>query len=119
MGKTYLALGDPTTSRQLLREIGDIVIRRPALGRLLGQVEELSEALAKASAGTGPVPLTPAELRLLPFLQTHLTLGAISERLFVSRSTVNTEVTSIYRKLGVSSRPDAVTRATAMGLLGR
>ena len=68
------------------------------------------------SAG-GP-PLTPAELRLLPYLQTHLTIGEIGERLFVSRNTVSSEVASIYRKLGVSSRSDAVRHAVAMGMLG-
>src|SRR5262249_32608474 len=114
----YLVLGHPTTSRQLFREIEDIVIHRPALGTLLGQVEALRAWLAKASAGWGPGPLTPAELRLLPYLQTHLTLGAIAEHLFVSRNTVNSQVTSIYRKLGVSSRPDAVSQATARGLVG-
>ena len=63
-------------------------------------------------------PLTPAELRLLPYLQTHLTFREIGERLFVSRNTVSSEVGSIYRKLGVSSRSDAVRQATAVGLLG-
>jgi LuxR family maltose regulon positive regulatory protein len=42
----------------------------------------------------------------------------IGARLFVSRNTVRTEVSSIYRKLGVSSRTEAVERATALGLLG-
>ena len=60
----------------------------------------------------------PAELRLLPYLQTHLTIREIGERLFVSRNTVSSEVGSIYRKLGVSSRSDAVQQATAIGLLG-
>ena len=63
-------------------------------------------------------PLTPAELRLLPYLQTHLTIREIGERLFVSRNTVSSEVGSIYRKLGVSSRSDAVQQATTIGLLG-
>ena len=62
-------------------------------------------------------PLTPAELRLLPYLQTHLTIREIGERLFVTRNTVSSEVDSIYRK---ASR-HATTRcskATAIGLLG-
>ena len=66
----------------------------------------------------GGPPLTPAELRLLPYLQTHLSIPEIGARLFVSRNTVSTEVGSIYRKLGVSSRSEAVERATAIGLLG-
>ena len=70
------------------------------------------------AAATGASPLTAAELRLLPYLQTHLTIRDIAERLFVSRNTVNSQVSSIYRKLGVSSRDEAVQRATATGLLG-
>ena len=63
-------------------------------------------------------PLSPAELRLLPYLQTHLTFREIAERLFVSRNTISSEVGSIYRKLGVSSRSEAVEQATVIGLIG-
>jgi len=73
---------------------------------------------SSAAEVTGRTPLTPAELRLLPYLQTHLTAGGIAERLFVSSHTVKAEVKSIYRKLGVSSRSEAVQKATAIGLLG-
>jgi LuxR family maltose regulon positive regulatory protein len=71
-----------------------------------------------SAGGPGVSPLTPAELRLLPYLQTHLTYREIGERLFVSRNTVSTEVSSIFRKLGVSSRGAAVQQATSIGLLG-
>jgi len=64
------------------------------------------------------LPVTPAELRLLPYLQTHLTANMIAERLFVSSHTVKTEIKSVYRKLGVSTRDGAVQRATTIGLLG-
>ena len=70
-----------------------------------------------AQGAAGRVPLTPAELRLLPYLQTHLTASGIAERLFLSSHTVKAEIKSIYRKLGVSSRDDAVQTATAIGLL--
>jgi LuxR family maltose regulon positive regulatory protein len=42
----------------------------------------------------------------------------IAKRLFLSIHTVKTEIKSIYRKLGVSSRDDAVRKATTIGLLG-
>jgi len=49
--------------------------------------------VSSAAAGTaGPLPLTPAKLRLLPYLQTHLTAERIAERLFVSNWTVKTQV---------------------------
>jgi LuxR family transcriptional regulator, maltose regulon positive regulatory protein len=41
----------------------------------------------------------------------------IAAELFVSRNTIRTHVRSVYAKLGVHSRADAVTRARALGLL--
>jgi len=120
LARVYLALAEQATVRQLLREIDDIVSRRPALGTLIDEVRDFRDVLASRAApkATGALPLTPAELRLLPYLQTHLTAEMIAERLFLSSHTVKTEVKAIYRKLGVSSRNDAVQRATAIGLLG-
>jgi len=119
LAKAYLALAEVATARQLLREIDDILTRRPALGTLIEEVDEFRPVLASsAESAVGRWPLTPAELRLLPYLQTHLTASGIAERLFVSSHTVKAEVKSIYRKLGVSSRNDAMQKATALGLLG-
>jgi LuxR family transcriptional regulator, maltose regulon positive regulatory protein len=120
LAKVWIAIAEVVTARQLLREIDDILSHRPALGTLTAEVEELRDALASSdgAGATGRSPLTPAELRLLPYLQTHLTAGGIAERLFVSSHTVKAEVKSIYRKLGVSSRDEAVQKATAIGLLG-
>jgi LuxR family transcriptional regulator, maltose regulon positive regulatory protein len=64
----------------------------------------------------GTSSLSAAELRLLPLLGTHLSLGQIGGRLHLARSTVKTQVNSIYRKLGVSSRGEAVTRSQELGL---
>ena len=119
LAKVYWSLGDQTTARHLLREIDDILRHRPALGTLVEEVSAFRQSVTAAGRKTtGVSPLTPAELRLLPYLQTHLTIREIAERLFVSRNTVNSEVGSIYRKLGVSSRSEAVEHATAIGLLG-
>jgi len=120
LAKVYHAIAQPGTARQLLREIDEILTRRPALGILIEEVDEFRRAVtaSAASGATGPLPLTPAELRLLPYLQTHLTTDMIAKRLFISSHTVKTEVKAIYRKLGVSSRNDAVQKATAIGLLG-
>jgi LuxR family maltose regulon positive regulatory protein len=61
--------------------------------------------------------LTPAELRVLRLLPTHLSFREIGDHLFLSRHTVKTEAISTYRKLGVTSRSDAVRRAGELGLL--
>ncbi|HET9779231.1 MAG TPA: LuxR C-terminal-related transcriptional regulator [Propionibacteriaceae bacterium] len=119
LAKVYWIRGDPATARQLLREIDDILQHRPALGTLVEEVSEFRRITSTAQVGvTGGSPLSPAELRLLPYLQTHLTFVEIGARLFISRNTVSTEVASVYRKLGVSSRKDAVQHATSIGLLG-
>lgn len=110
-------LGDRAAAAHLLRECEDILRIRPGLGTTGADVEELRLALAVAPM-TGSVPLTPAELRLLPYLQTHLTIAEIGKRLFVSRNTVSSQLGSIYRKLSVTSRSQAVERADALGLLG-
>jgi LuxR family maltose regulon positive regulatory protein len=60
---------------------------------------------------------TKAELRLLPLLATHLSFREIGARLYVSRNTIKTQALSVYRKLGVSSRSEAIERATEIGLL--
>ena len=120
LAKVYSVMGDHATAHHLLREIDEVLQRRPALGALVDAVSELRGiATSSPHAGAaGALPLTPAELRLLPYLQTHFTVREIAERLFVSRSTINTQISSIYRKLGVSSRTDAVQQATTTGLLG-
>ena len=53
----------------------------------------------------------------MPLLPTRLTYSEIGERLFISRDTVKTQATSVYHKLGASSRNDAVDRMTELGLI--
>jgi len=122
LARVYAAVADEKTARHLLAEIDEILRQRPELGALVEQVSEFRRTLTAnphaRAVGVSRSPLSPAELRLLPYLQTHLTIREIGERLFVSRNTVNSQVGSIYRKLGVSSRNDAVQTATTIGLLG-
>jgi LuxR family transcriptional regulator, maltose regulon positive regulatory protein len=120
LARVFLSMNDLTSARHLLREVDDLLLERPGLGVLVDQTAELHEILASsADLGVGGAsPLSPAELRLLPYLQTHLTFREIAERLYVSRNTVSSQVTAIYRKLGVSSRTEAVDQAMAVGLIG-
>lgn len=120
LAKVHWAIADHSTAHHLIREIDDILLVRPGLGTLVGQVADFRRFVAESEqhAEQGGPPLSPAELRLLPYLQTHLSVREIGERLFVSRNTVSSELGSIYRKLGVSTRSEAVDRATQLGLLG-
>jgi LuxR family maltose regulon positive regulatory protein len=61
-------------------------------------------------------PLTAAELRILKLLPT-CTYLQIAANLYISRNTVKTQLRSIYQKLGVTSRSEAIERAVDLRLL--
>jgi LuxR family maltose regulon positive regulatory protein len=69
------------------------------------------------SSRVGASALTAAELRLMPLLSTHLSYAEIGDELDLSKHTVKSQVSSVYRKLGVSSRSEAVVRSRELGLL--
>ena len=119
LARVHLALGEAEVAGTVLSEAEEILRVRPRLGPLVADAQELRERVAAASTPSGrwALSLTAAELRLLPLLTTHLSFPQIAERLFVSHSTVKTQVISIYRKFGVSSRAEAIDRAVELGLL--
>jgi LuxR family transcriptional regulator, maltose regulon positive regulatory protein len=117
MTRSYVTLGDPEGAAAILAQIHGILQQRPDLGVLPALVGRLRASLATTHArAAGASSLTAAELRLLPLLSTHLSYAEIGERLHVSKNTVKTQAYSAYRKLGVSSRNDAVVRARELGL---
>jgi LuxR family maltose regulon positive regulatory protein len=66
---------------------------------------------AARRAAAAPEPLTERELTVLRFLSSGLSEREIARELYLSFNTVHTHVKSLYRKLGVSSRAEAVARA--------
>ena len=68
------------------------------------------------AADTGP-GLTPRESEVLRLAAEGLAVRGISERLFISEATTRSHLAGIYRKLGVSTRSQAVLRAERVGLL--
>jgi len=61
-------------------------------------------------------PLTAAELRILKLLPTSTYLQ-VADTLYISRNTVKAHLRSVYRKLGVTSRSQAIERAVDLRLL--
>jgi LuxR family transcriptional regulator, maltose regulon positive regulatory protein len=114
-----LALADTAGAKTLMREIDEILKRRPDLGTLVGEARELRAWLSaeRAPAARGVSSLTTAELRVLPMLATHLSFPEIGAEMFLSPNTVKSQAMSIYRKLGASSRNQAVIRSRELGLL--
>jgi LuxR family transcriptional regulator, maltose regulon positive regulatory protein len=119
IARTFLSVGDVTMARTLLREAQGFISRVPDTEVLASRIREALERADALHAPLGVIatPLTPAELRVLRFLPTHLTFPAIADDLFISRNTVKTQAISIYRKLGVSSRRPAVEAARKLGFL--
>jgi LuxR family maltose regulon positive regulatory protein len=112
------------------------------LGRLLTKtteknfIEQILEALASSEHPTGPnvsdastaqgkhIPakplterLTTREEEVLELLKQRLRTKEIAAELVVSPETVKTHLKSLYRKLGVNDRLEAVARSRELGLL--
>lgn len=118
MAEVAAGLGDVSGGQVLLRDADAVIRRRPDLGALVGRTHGARQHLATLGTGSvETVTLTAAELRVLPLLETHLTLARIADRLFLSRHTVKAQVESVYRKLEVHTRDDAIVRARKVGLL--
>jgi LuxR family transcriptional regulator, maltose regulon positive regulatory protein len=68
-------------------------------------------------AGLRPAePLTEREIAVLRLLQDTVSLREIGQELFVSANTVKTHTQAIYRKLGVSTRQDAIEQGHQLGI---
>jgi LuxR family transcriptional regulator, maltose regulon positive regulatory protein len=117
--RVYLALADMAGARTQLREIDEVLKRRPGLGTLTDEARALRARLPaeRASAAVKVSALTTAELRVLPLLATHLSFPEIGAELFLSPHTVKSQAMSLYRKLEASSRSQAVARSRELGLL--
>ncbi|MCU0310670.1 MAG: LuxR C-terminal-related transcriptional regulator [Acidimicrobiales bacterium] len=119
LARASLLLGDRAGAETVLVEARGFLVRQPDAVRAISQVDEVSELVAqmKHQVPGGSSSLTTAELRVLHYLPTNLTLAAIGSRLFISRYTVKTHCEAIYRKLDASSRAEAVDTARRLGLL--
>ena len=118
--ETQQVLGNAVDAGALLCEAERTQVLEPDALMLNQRIDAL-RALLQTGRGTvgaaGAASLTAAELRVLERLPTHLSLKEIADELYVSRNTVKSQAIATYRKLGVSSRGDAVVRARALGLI--
>jgi LuxR family maltose regulon positive regulatory protein len=90
----------------------------PFVERLVAAAVEVRAAQPNASqqGRVLPEPLTAAEERVLQYLPTS-SYAQIADSLYISRNTVKTHLRSIYQKLGVASRSQALERALDLHLL--
>ena len=107
-----LSLGDLAGAVAFKHVAGDTLQGYPDAGTLPARLQRLEERIRRGE----DYQLTSAELRLIHFLPTHLSLQEIADRLYLSRATVKTHVASIYTKLGVPGRSKAVEIIDQSGL---
>lgn len=111
-------LDEATTALRSAREEIAELADPGKVAMVIADVErELGEAASRASAGELLEPPTPAELAVLRLLVSDLTVREIGRTLFLSPNTIRSHTRALYRKLGASSRAEAVARAEALGLI--
>jgi LuxR family maltose regulon positive regulatory protein len=113
------ARGDRVGGREALAETRAIVQDNPDAGvfpELLAR-QERRLRVRRPRDGQLDGELTGRELDVLRLLGGELTTRQMAQSLYVAPSTVRTQVKSIYRKLGVSSRKQAVEEASSRGLI--
>ena len=120
-GETFAAIGDlrsAATHAEAARHHCELLDDAGSFEDRLTTLSETIPPDATPIEGACEVPtLTARERDILTLLSTTLSLREVGDHLDVSRDTVKTYVTRIYRKLGVASRSAAVTRATELGML--
>ena len=111
--------GDRAGGRAVLAEARAILEAYPDAGMFPELLERQERKLRARKPREGQLDkeLTESELAVLRLLGGDLSTRQMAQSLYVAPSTVRTQVKSIYRKLGVSSRGEAVEEAHARGLI--
>jgi DNA-binding NarL/FixJ family response regulator len=118
-----LAGGDRSAALAALSRAREVVDTEPVSAFAAGRLEEsearLGRAGARAATRSGALAeeLTDRELSILRALQGPATQREIGAALFLSINTIKAYNKSLYRKLGVASRHDAIAAARGLGLI--
>jgi LuxR family maltose regulon positive regulatory protein len=111
-------LGDTDGARDLLDEAKILLAQCASTGIIGDLVPEVARALsASRRHGEDWADLTDRELSVLRLLEKGLSQRAIAQELFLSFHTIHSHAKSIYTRLGVTSREEAIQRARELQLL--
>lgn len=112
------ALGDRVGARRLLGWARGILTRFDGDGEVASRLEKVERSIrASAHRLEFGQTMTERELAVLSLLPTKLNQREIGRQLFLSLNTVKSHTRAIYRKLGATSRSEAVAMARDFGLL--
>ncbi len=120
LAQVLVDLGENAEAGELIDEGQNVLAEFPdGVDVLQARLDDLRRQLTarpRVAASAGDM-LTEREMAVLRLLRGSLSLREISQELYVSPNTVKTHAQAIYRKLGVSSRHDAVLRGREAGVL--
>jgi LuxR family maltose regulon positive regulatory protein len=112
--------GDVDAARALIAEASELIDRCADPGSLAAQLEDATRRFTRPRRSREPTlrdELSDRELAVLRLLPSPLSAREIGAELFVSLNTVKTHMKAIYRKLGATSREDAVERGRELRLI--
>jgi LuxR family maltose regulon positive regulatory protein len=112
--------GDVGAAGELLAEASELLDRCPDPAGLAGRLGDASRRFARPRRSRDLAlrdELSDRELAVLRLLPSSLSAREIGNELFVSLNTVKTHIKAIYRKLGATSRDDAVERGRQLHLI--
>ena len=88
-----------------------------SLATIAAADEVAAEAAGEAGERVRAASITMAEAQVLRYLPRPLPFSVIADKLGISRSAAKERATRLYKRLGVHSRDEAVSRARSLGLL--
>jgi LuxR family maltose regulon positive regulatory protein len=118
--RLHAVTGDATEARRLIGDAEPIVESARVPGTLEAASRRARAALHTSATRTPtgtPVELTVREYDILRLLESRLSQRAIGASLGITRNTVKSYTQSLYRKLGVSSREDAIEQGRRLRLI--
>jgi len=112
------SLGDANGAREVLESARADLERLPDLGMLGRLAEQVAAELSAPPRHEGfyGEPLSEAELRVLALLAAGRSVSEVARELYLAPTTVKTHRRTIYRKLGVTNRQEAIARAAELSL---
>ena len=109
----FIAAGSPVRSALTIM----ITPASPSAGFAGRILDRFDGRLPRGLTQPSGAALTESELAVLRFLPSHMTNQEIAESLFLSINTIKTHLSSVYRKLGVTSRRQAIAQGRRLELL--
>lgn len=119
------AAADEAAAEAVAQDTAEVMVADEAAAEAVAEDEAAvaaankaaAEAVAETAATVSAASISVAEAQVLRYLPTQLTFALIADKLEISRSAAKERAERIYKKLGVHSRAEAVTRARALGLI--